>query len=153
MKKNLHSLKRNNTQLVACLFITFLVALTQLASAQSPPHPGQMTVANPDTLFRNGMPTVELMWICITVVFSYLLNLFLRHGEKQPIRNKVEKRIFALAQESSYREVANSSMETNSEQNRRATPGKGSYRHIRSIQPVERRNILASQRKRHGVAS
>jgi hypothetical protein len=152
MKKNLRSLKRNNTPVFVCFFITLFVVITQLATAQSPPHPGQITAASSDTLFRDGMPTVELMWISITVVFSYLLNLFLRHGEKQPIRNKVEQRIFELAQQSSSHELANS-LASNTEQNRRVAAGKGNYRHIRYLQPIDRRNILATQRKRHGVAS
>ena len=84
MQKALHIFKRIKPPVAITIsVIVFILILSTGAEAQEAVQTGfTMPGSNPST--GSTIAVGEMVWIAITLVFSFLLNLYLRRNEKRP---------------------------------------------------------------------
>ena len=98
MKRTLPIFHR--TKLPAVIFISvfvFIITLAQGAAAQEVAQTGN-TLYNTNTLSGNNIAVGEIVWVVITLVFSFGLNLYLRRNEKRPEKSSIPLRETAVQQ-------------------------------------------------------
>jgi hypothetical protein len=84
MKRTLHIFQRIKPPAVIFISVfVFIITLAQGAAAQEVVQTGN-TLYNTNTLAGSNIAIGEIVWVIITLAFSFVLNLYLRRKEKRP---------------------------------------------------------------------
>jgi hypothetical protein len=155
MKQILPSpLHLNNPALLrySVLFILFIVSAA--IQAQVPTH--HLTAANAQTtdVAAGASGIGEIIWVLITLVFSYALNYYIRKDEKKPEKASYKELIPVVEQKEKVSQAEKPTMtDTNVVSNGIAKSNKGHYKRRHLLQPLDALHMITSARNKQRVAS
>ena len=154
MKRTLHIFQRIKPP--AAIFISvfvFIITLAQGAAAQEVAQTGN-TLYNTNTLAGSNIAIGEIVWVVITLVFSFGLNLYLRRNEKRPEKISIPLQEQAVQQPVTL-PVKQKAEAIKTIRNKRTNKlaHKFAYQRERVMQPFTAVQYLSVSHKKTGVAS
>jgi hypothetical protein len=134
------------------LFLLFIVSAA--IQAQVPTH--HLTAANAQTtdVAAGASGIGEIIWVLITLVFSYALNYYIRKDEKKPEKAPYKELIPVVEQKEKVSQAEKPTLtDTNVVSNSIAKSNKGHYKRRHLVQPFEALHLITGVHNKQRVAS